>query len=222
MALKFPQNLKEARQYQKNLIEKIDLNDRFSRIDKVGGLDVAYKEGRAYAAGVIYDIKTEKVYEKKSVIDKVTVPYVPTFLFLREVPTFLKVLKKLQITPDIFLVDGHGIAHPYYAGSATVFSMTTGIPTIGVAKKPLRTFTYEPTQKPQVDIIYVKGRKVGFRYKTNPRWNPIYISPGNKISLSSALSIVDSLLDTKHKLPNPLYLAHKAAEESKHTEFQSL
>jgi deoxyribonuclease V len=215
MNVSFPKDLSEARQFQKNIARKANIVDNFKDISQVGALDVAYKGKHGFVAGIIFDINKKEVIEKKILKDIVTVPYIPTFLFLREVPFFLKILPMFSNKPDLFLIDGHGIAHPYFAGSATIFGVLINKPAIGVAKKPLRYFSYSPLEDKKTQLIKVKEREVGIQYKIKERWNPIYISPGNNISIASSFKIVKQLISSKYKLPTPLHLAHLTAAESK-------
>ncbi|MHA1416989.1 MAG: endonuclease V [Candidatus Heimdallarchaeaceae archaeon] len=145
--------------------------------------------------------------------------YVSGLLFMREVPIFLRLVEQLENQPDLFLIDGHGIAHPLYAGSATVFGYFIKTPVIGVAKAPMNVFEFGSEEKREdflITNLYVGKRLVGKKiaYK-DKNWKPIYVSPGNNISISSSLDVVINLLDSKHKLPKPLLLAHLAANEYK-------
>lgn len=211
----FPTDLSEAREFQLKLAEKAEIKDCLEEIKTIGALDVAYKDKQGYVAGIIFDIKRKEVIEKRTLKDDVTHPYIPTFLFLREVPFFLKILRTFSNLPELFLIDGHGIAHPYFAGSATIFGVLANIPAIGVAKKPLRYFNYVKTKEECSKIIKLKEREVGFQYQPNKRWNPIYISPGNKISNQTSFKIVKQIMSPKYKIPIPLHIAHLEAEKSK-------
>ncbi|MHA2357787.1 MAG: endonuclease V [Candidatus Heimdallarchaeaceae archaeon] len=213
----FPKDLGEARELQKKLAERSVIKDTLKQISKVGALDVAYKEKKGYVAGIIFDLEERKIVETKALSAPVPAPYIPTFLFLREVPFFLEILSHFTIEPDIFLIDGHGIAHPYYAGSATIFGVLADKPSIGVAKKPLKYFKYIKSQDKNLDYIEVKERKVGVRFRIKENWNPIFISPGHKVTINTAFKVVSKSTIEKYKLPIPLRIAHYAAAEAKNS-----
>ena len=215
MKNRFPTNIDEAKKFQEIIAEELQLIDNFSKIRIVGGFDIAYKQDIAFAAGILYDCENHLIIEKATSKEKVKFPYIPTFLFLREVPPFLSLLEKFNTIPDIIIVDGHGIAHPRTAGSATVFGVISDIPSIGVAKKPLKFFCYEKTNQSNVDKIFLYQKHVGYRYSFSNQWNPIYISPGNKISIESSYKIVKFLLTSNFKLPIPQQYAHLLAAEFK-------
>ncbi len=215
MTRKFPTNIKEARKYQEILAEKVLLTDDFSEIKTVGAFDIAYKKNNAFAAGIIYDFRERKIIEETTVKETVKFPYIPTYLFLREVPSFLSLFDKLSVIPDVIIIDGHGIAHPRVAGSATIFGVITDMPTIGVAKKPLKSFTYKDTNQSNLDKIYLYQKHVGFRQRFTKKWNPIYISPGNKISFESSYNVIKELRSNNFKLPIPQQYAHLLAAKFK-------
>ncbi|MCG3217227.1 MAG: endonuclease V [Candidatus Heimdallarchaeota archaeon] len=215
MKVKFPTNLVEAREFQKSIAVKVSLKDTVRKIKRIGALDVAYKGDIGYAAGVIYDLEEKEIIEKQTFSERVTSPYIPTFLFLREVPLFLNLVKKFTNDPDIVFIDGHGIAHPQTAGSATVFGVLWDKSTIGIAKKPLRPFSYEKTKTKNMDRIFIKDRLVGIRYKVRKDWNPIYISPGNRVSVNTSFEIVKRNMTEKYKLPYPSQVAHAFSLEAK-------
>ena len=215
--LKFPNNILEAKEYQKEIIKKISLIDSFSKSNIVGSFDVAYKREYAFAACVVYDWNSETVIEEKTLRAKVDFPYIPGYLFLREVPHFLSLLNQIRTIPEIIIIDGHGIAHPRFAGSATVFGVISQIPTIGVAKKPMRYFKYKQTKTKKLEEVYLNEKHVGYRLGFEKKWNPIYVSPGHKISHKTAYLVVKSLQTNKYKLPIPQQLAHCLAAKYKNT-----
>ena len=215
MNITFPDNLEDARKLQKSLASKAIIKDTFTEISTICALDVAYEGKIGHVAGVVVDVDKNKVIEKKVYSGEIPVPYIPTFLFLREVPFFLKLLPKLSTSPDLFLVDGHGIAHPFFAGSATIFGVIVDKPAIGVAKKPLRGFKDIKSEKGDYSYVSIKDKVVGIKYSVKETWKPIYISPGNRCSIDTSFEIIKKHLSTKRKIPLPLHLAHITAANAK-------
>lgn len=219
MSLEFPTSISEAKLFQERVSRNVILSDCFSNCSIIASFDIAYKSDTAFAAGVIYDTESETVIEEKTVDGKVEFPYIPGYLFLREVPHFLTLFNKIENIPDIIIIDGHGIAHPRTSGSATVFGLLSDIPSIGVAKKPMKYFEYKETSKNYLDKIYLQNHFVGFRHKFEKKWNPIFISPGHKISIKTSYELIQKLLSSKFKLPLPQHYAHLLAAKFKDSFF---
>ncbi len=200
---------------QKRLKEKVVLEDRFGRSGQfnnstVAGVDLGYRRERAVCAAVVMDFTALEIIEKKTIETEVTFPYIPTFLAFREAPPILKVLDGLEF--DIAIIDGQGIAHPRGIGIASHIGVLLDIPTIGVAKNRLcgEVNAVEKINAPEP--IFLNRIKVGYAVKTKKNTNPIYISPGHRVSVDAALRIALGCIKD-HKLPEPLRLAHDLANK---------
>ena len=102
------------------------------------------------------------------------------------------------------LVDGQGIAHPRGLGLATHLGLVADMPTIGVAKSRLVGEGNEPelaagSYKP---LIW-KGKQVGLILRTRQGINPLYVSPGHRITLPECLEITLGCV-TRYRLPLPV------------------
>ncbi len=128
----------------------------------------------------------------------------------------IKALKKLSKVPDVVLVDGHGLSHPYRLGIASHLGVVLDIPSIGVAKSLLWGIVTEF----KGDIAYVLDPDtreiIGAALKTHPQYKPIYVSVGHRIRLETAIEIVRYLVKaSRGRLPLPLKLAHDLATKAK-------
>ena len=176
-------------------------------IQTVAGIDVAYNGTQAFAAVVLLEADTAKVQQVVSADTPVQFPYVPGLLSFREVPAIMLALEKLSVRPDLVLCDGQGIAHPRRFGIACHIGVLYDLPTIGCAKTRLTGKADEPapTKGSYSDLIH-KGEIIGAVLRTRDNVNPLYISPGNRISLPTALHWVLKLT-TRYRLPEPTRLA---------------
>jgi deoxyribonuclease V len=202
---------------QDGLRRKLYLKDTFSKVRLVGGADVSYSGEDAYCTVVVLNYDDMRPIEEKTTRSNVDFPYVPTFLSFRETPPIIKSYNQLERTPDVLLVDGHGIAHPRGIGLASQVGVLLDIPAIGVAKNILvGDFTAPEIVGEASEIVY-NGRPVGFILKTRRGSKPIYVSPGHKVSLESSLLIVKKCLRDR-KLPEPLRLAHTFSAQVKNSQ----
>lgn len=203
-------SVEKARNFQRLLASKIIKYDtiKISDIKYVGGVDVSYKGNKAIGAWVVLDFKTLKLIDKAIAITEVKFPYIPTLLAFREVPPAVAAYKKLKVKPDVTLVDGQGLLHPYRAGFASHLGFVLNIVTIGVAKKLLCGKVGEWNN----DVAYVfdNNEVIGVALKT--RGKPIYVSIGHKISLQTSIEIVKRCI-TRYRLPEPIRLAHITAKQ---------
>ncbi len=205
-------NLTKFDKIQRSMKNKIILEDKFQKLELFCGCDLSYKNNEAYVAYVTVN-NNLKIVEKKVFQSKIDIEYVSTYLSFREGPPIIDNFKKLENKPDILFLDGHGIAHPKKLGLATYVGIKLQVPTIGIAKNNLCCeIKDKPKEVGQYSPMYIDGEKVGYIYKSEKNSNPIFISPGDMISIESALDITKKMIKN-HKLPFPLIEAHKLAKK---------
>lgn len=205
---------KEAVLTQRVLSERVGLCN-FPVEDKiryVGGTDVSYsrtgKYAIAFAGIVILEYGTWNVLDRVYATRDISFPYIPGLLSFRELPVLIDAYEKLTLLPDLWLVDGAGIAHPRRLGLASHFGVVTYHPTIGVAKsRLLGTSSDLPQEKGSKVWLYDKDEIIGTVVRTRTNVRPLYISPGNKVSLEQAPELVLSCC-TRYRLPEPTRAAH--------------
>lgn len=208
-------NLEKLVLLQRRLAKKVALRDGFARLERIAGVDVAYSGEHAYAAAVVLDYESMEILETKTAKTIVSFPYIPTFLSFRELEPMVVALRGLENNYDILFVNGHGIAHPRGLGIASHIGVSLGVPTIGVARGLLCGEVMEKGLE-EASIIVFQGREVGFKLAMGKKGRALFISPGNMVSLPSSLKIVLSCMKG-HKLPEPLWHAHTAASQAKHS-----
>jgi deoxyribonuclease V len=165
----------------------------------------------AIGAVAVLDYETLELLEWQTATSEVKFPYIPTLLSFREIPPAVACIKNLKLTPDVFLADGQGIAHPYGCGFASHLGLAIGKPTIGVAKSRL---SGEPTTIADQVFLVQKGQVIGAVVTTKEGVKPVYVSVGHLISLATAVKIAKHCV--RHsRIPEPLLQAHKIAAEEK-------
>jgi len=201
-------DIRELRQEQLKLAEKVITTDSFEKIKTIAGIDQSHlSDERIISAVVVCDYKTMDVLESKYAVAKPSIPYIPGYLSYREGPVMVEAFSKLENKPDMVLCDCNGILHPRRIGAASHFGILVDVPTIGVAKKLLCGDVQDNK------VIFDKEIRA-ILIKTKEHAKPIIVSPGHRVSLQSAVEIVKSCL-RDHKLPEPIHKAHKLANKLK-------
>lgn len=200
-------DIKKLEEEQIKLSKSIVLKDsvNFEEIERIAGIDNVFIKNNIISAIIILANGEEEQQEYFS--DKLRFPYLPNFKAYRELPSMLGAIDKIDIKPDLVIIKGEGIIHPRNLGIASHFSLATGIPTIGVTDNLSEEYEIKE------DNIYCNGKIAGKVLKTKEGANPIYISPGNMISLETSVKIIKGLIKEPHKIPEPLRLARKYAKE---------
>lgn len=119
----------------------------------------------------------------------------------------LKLHKEAELKPDIYFIDGQGVAHPRDCGVASHFGVETGSVSVGVAKT--RLFGHYKdlgTKKGSWTYLKYKDKVVGCALRTKDSSEPIFVSVGHRISLKTAIELV--LRTSIYRIPEPTRLAH--------------
>jgi deoxyribonuclease V len=193
---------------QSQIASQVSISDEVKpdEIRYIAGFDLAYVGAKCVCAAVVLDFKTLKVVERKFLVTKTPMNYVPGFLAFREGPPICQLYFDLETDPDVIIVDGHGIAHPMKCGLATFVGVELGKPCIGIAKSLL-------VGEEKDGMIVMDGEIVGKAVKTKEHANPLFVSPGNMISIDTAAEIVRRCVIPPHKLPEPVHAAHRFADK---------
>ena len=208
-------SIEKAHKTQLRLSKQIVLEDMLpEKIRFVAGVDVAYVKDMAIGAVAVLDYTSLELVESKTAVCKARFPYVPTLLSFRETPPTALCIKKLHLQPDIFLVDGHGFAHPYRCGFASHLGLVIGKPTIGVAKGRLFGEVEDAISEKDVALLKHEDKVIGAVVKTKQGCKPVYVSVGHMVSLETAVKIVRHCI-CHSRIPEPVSKAHQIATAEK-------
>ncbi len=175
------------------------------------GVDVGFRGelARAAAVAVRFPDLTPLAQEVAEV--PVTFPYVPGLLAFREAPAILAALERLPLSPQVLMVDGHGISHPRRMGIATHLGVYLDLPSIGCAKSKLWGRYEMPPDEPGAwSPLRDQEELIGAVLRTQAGASPVFVSIGHRISLENAIATVMACV-RGHRLPEPTRLAHLAA-----------
>jgi deoxyribonuclease V len=201
----------EAIQIQEALKSRIILKKTFSKINTIGGGDVAYsKSGNLlFGAIVVLSFPHMEILDTATSDGKVPFPYIPTLLSFREGPILTKTFHKLKVNPDVMIYDGQGVAHPRGMGLASHMGLWFDLPSIGCAKTPLLGKFIPPgPSRGSFEWIRRGGKKVGAVLRTKENVQPLFVSPGHRIDLSTSIHLI---LESCRgfRIPEPLRRAHQ-------------
>lgn len=207
---------------QEQLVQQLDFTaeNLFHAAEgmRIVTIDVRYLADDRAQAGIDTVIYPDEVLPVEMVIVPDTGrPYVPGYMSFYEGPVVVDALKWLSHNhpaPDLVIVDGHGTAHPRKFGLACYVGAVTGLPTIGIAKKNLLPFDRSALQESQYarTSFILNDEEVGVAIRLQKGINPVFISPGNRITLETAVSVIKTLTG-KFRLPENLRRADEASRK---------
>lgn len=202
-------NASRAISLQRYLSKKVILEDSYDRISKIVAVDSSFskKENKIIAVAALFEYPSLKMISYQYIVDDIKIPYIPGLLAFREAPYYIKLLRNMVF--DMIMVDGHGIAHPRFLGIASHIGVVLDKPSIGVAKKRLFGDIIEIEGKTLI-LDRKSGRVLGVVLESRGR--RLYVSPGHRITVSSASIFVKSTLKGYY-LPLPLHVTDRLTKE---------
>jgi deoxyribonuclease V len=194
----------------------------------VAGVDQAFLDDRAVSVVVV--MRGGTVVERSHAVRPLDVPYIPGLLSFREGNPILAAFEELTTPPDLAVFDGSGRIHFRQAGLATHIGVVLDLPSVGVAKGLLCGRAREDVDgRPagwRTEIVAddsvenaETGEVIGHAYQSrqyanDPLVNPLYVSPGHRVSVPTATDLVSRLCDG-YKLPEPTRRADAYADDVK-------
>jgi deoxyribonuclease V len=178
------------------------------------GVDVGYsRDGMlAWAVAVVLDTSM-KVVERRVVHGEPDRPYAPGLLAFREGRLSLQALCALETEPDVVFCDGHGVVHERGLGLASHLGVLLDLPTIGVPKTPFHAIDHDPGPKRGDYYVLTKewgAQGAAIRLRSNAK--PVYVSPGHRCDLPSAIALALAWSTGRHRVPEPLQAADTASK----------
>jgi deoxyribonuclease V len=180
---------------QREIASSVSQEGNATRFERLVALDVSYRGDDAFAAMVTVD-RRGKVLEERTARCTVNFPYVPGYLGFREMRPYSAVMGEPR-KDTLYLIDGHGRAHPRRAGVACQFGLVHDVAAAGMAKTIL-------TGAMKGDSLILDGEEAGRLVRTCDG-RTYFASVGHRASLDSVCRAVTSLP------VDPMALAHRLA-----------
>jgi deoxyribonuclease V len=201
---------KEAIEIQQRLRSMVSVAGLDKEPRLVAGCDISFDKGSdvVYAGIVVLGLPALIEVRRSTTIAQVKFPYIPGLLSFRESPALLEAWEKLEVQPDLVMIDGQGYAHPRRFGIASHFGVLIDLPTVGCAKTVLVGKYEEPDAKagsysPLID----REELIGAALRTQDGVNPVLVSVGHRINLESAIEVV-MRCTKEYRIPEPTRQAH--------------
>jgi deoxyribonuclease V len=203
----------EAKALQPQLADNVVDQTTFDPTDlrTVAGVDVSFRQGVARAAVVVLGFPGLEPVDYALGKAPASFPYVPGLLTFREGPSVLDALSKLGTWPDLFIFDGHGIAHPCRIGLAAHMGVILDHPSIGCAKSRLVGHHTEPGNTVgDWTPLWDQDEMIGGVLRNRASVKPVYVSVGHRVDLTTAIGLVRQCT-RGYRLPETTRYAHKVA-----------
>lgn len=144
------------------------------------------------------------------------VPYVPGLLAGREGPLLAAALDGLDVRPDVVLVDASGRDHPRGAGLAVHLGAATGLPTVGITRRPLLATGAPPElRRGTTSALRIADRCVAFWVCTRTGVRPLVAHAGWRTSPETAAHLALEASTPAARTPVPLQEARRVAHEAR-------
>ncbi len=209
----------QAAHLQTELAEKVQFEPLQGQPRLIVGLDCALsKDGqRIIAACVLLKLPDFEILRNNNAIANLLSPISRACFPSVKPPSALPPLKNSNCEPDVFIIDGQGIAHPRRLGIASHLGLFFDKPTIGCAKSRLFGSFEEPAaEKGSYSPLKDGEEVIGAVVRTRTNVEPVFVSVGNKCTLEDAIEVILSCV-TKYRLPEPTRIAHQVVSRLKQT-----
>lgn len=183
-------------------------------LEVMAGLDISYvTDHEAVAAYVEIETSRCELLYTATCRARVPFPYITGYLTFRELPLHLALLKRVREEKPlakVILVDGAGQLHPRRSGIAVAVGVEGDCVTVGVAKHHLcgTKTTHDPEP-----FLEMNGDVLGRMLHSPGGRHPAYVSPGQGISLPSAIRCVQAVWP-EGRSPRPIHLADQLSRQT--------
>ena len=160
--------------------------------------------------------KSDDVIAQAVATEEVPFPYHPGLLAARDGAVLAEALAALETRPELVLVDASGFDHPRRAGLAVHLGAATGLPTVGVTRRPLVASGPVPeSRRGARSPLMLGGRCVAYWVSTRNDARPLVAHAGWRTSPETAVDVVLETSTPLARTPVPLQEARRVAREAR-------
>ena len=160
--------------------------------------------------------RADDVLAQAVVPGRASAAYVPGLLAMRDGPVLAAAVAALDMRPEVLLVDAAGVDHPRRAGLALHLGAATGVPTVGVTRRPLAGWGDPPElRRGSLAPVHLDRRCVGFWVCTRTGARAVVAHAGWRTSPETAAQTVLAASTVAARTPVPLQEARRVAREAR-------
>jgi len=213
-ALVFPGTAARAEARQRELASRVKICPLPRNPGLVAGAAVRSVGGRSHACAAVLKFPELAPVAHSTVPLAAPEGYRSGFRAFREGAALLEALSRLGQRPDIIFFRGHGICHPRRCGLASHLGVLLDRPTVGCADSLLCGCTAPPGPRrgDWSPVLGEGGERLGAAVRTQAGQRPVYISPGHRCDVETAVALVLACTP-RFRLPEPLRAARLAGRE---------
>ena len=215
----FPEavSLADAPKLQEAYAQELILRDEIPiDLKTIGGAAIHSRGNMVTVSIAILDANSFKVKESGIVSEKVKFPAIPTCEGFREGHVLVDIIDRFEM-PQLFMIQGHGICHPRKFGLASHVGLAMDMPTIGVSNE---LQAGKKTTRDRRNVVLINDSVCGESIRYTPATPPLYVSPGHKITLKTAVKLVKKTMNGP--LPEPLKVARGELQKKMLKQFNQM
>lgn len=207
--LAFPGTEAAAADIQRRLAAQVVLTPLPRRLLTAAGAAARTDRGCTRAVAVVLSFPDLRVLERSAVWQAGAPEYRPRLRAFFEGGLLLAAIERLGMRPGVVFLRGHGIAHPRRCGLASHLGILLDLPTIGCADSLLygRAEAPGPLRGDWTPVADERGERIGAAVRTRAGARPLYVSPGHRCDVESAVAL--ALACARFRVPEPLREAEK-------------
>jgi deoxyribonuclease V len=177
------------------------------------GALAAVRDERAWAASV--SVESGRHLSSAVLRGSVEIAYMPGYLALREGPLLERVVRSLDVKPDVLIVNASGRDHPRRAGLALHLGAVLGVPTVGVTDRPLVATGTEPdVERGASEPLVLEGEIVGHRLRSRRGARSVCAHAAWRTDPAIACEVIMAAVE-RARTPEPLRVARFLARSNR-------
>jgi deoxyribonuclease V len=206
--------LKELIRFQNTKAPDVTLQDSRETYQRIGFVTIVDHGDTIQGGSLVFRLQSQSVLNSwVGSLKYPENPYIAGGLSLRYKKVFLEAINQFSNEIDIIIIyPSAGVQHPRFFGLTSEIGLELSIPSIGLTRNALvgnidPKSSWYITENVVASKVKYQNRVVAFFLRVRGNKRGLYVSPGHKVSVETAVDLIAVLL--KHRLPEPLRILRK-------------